>query len=237
MGKPGAKGRSRIRPIFKSLTKFAIALIILQLVYVMLLKWVDPPMTFTQFDSVLEGRDFNRDYVDLDEISLSMKLAVIAAEDQRFAEHNGFDWNSIEKTLEHNLKKKNGLRGASTISQQVAKNVFLWQERSWIRKGLEAYFTVFIEFLWSKERILEVYLNVAEMGPGVFGIEAAAKYYFNVKASKLNRWQAAQIAAGLPNPKAIDVKNPSKRFVAKTKWVKHQMGILENNEKIRELLE
>ncbi len=156
MGKPGAKRKTRIRTIFKDLAVLAIALVILQLAYVLLLKWIDPPITFTQFDSLLAGRDFKRDYVDLDEISFSMKLAVIAAEDQRFAEHNGFDWHSIGKTLEDNHQNKAGLRGASTISQQVAKNVFLWQERSWIRKGLEAYFTVFIEYLWSKERILEV---------------------------------------------------------------------------------
>lgn len=134
-----------------------------------------------------------------------MKLAVIASEDQLFVIHSGFDWKSINEAMEKN-KKSRRLRGASTISQQVAKNVFLWQGRSWIRKGLEVYFTFMIEAVWGKKRILEIYLNVAETGNGVFGVEAAAQNYFKKPASKLTDAEAAMIAASLPNPKRYTIK-------------------------------
>ncbi|HEX5171039.1 MAG TPA: monofunctional biosynthetic peptidoglycan transglycosylase, partial [Cyclobacteriaceae bacterium] len=160
----------------------------------------------------------------------------IAAEDQLFPDHNGFDIKSIEKAIQHNQKKSKRIRGASTISQQVAKNVFLWQGRSWVRKGLEVYFTFMIELIWGKERILEVYLNVAEMGRGVFGIEAASRYYFKKAAKKLTRLQAARIAACLPNPKKYGVNPPSPYIVNRSEWVLRQMRNLEGDPDIEKLI-
>jgi monofunctional biosynthetic peptidoglycan transglycosylase len=142
-----------------------------------------------------------------------IKLAVMAAEDQLFPDHDGFDIKAIKKALKHNEKHPNRTRGASTISQQVAKNVFLWQHGGYFRKGLEVYFTFMIEKIWSKEQILETYLNVAEMGKGIFGVQAAAKAYFNKDAKQLTRAEAAMIAACLPNPKKYTVK-PLSRYVA-----------------------
>jgi monofunctional biosynthetic peptidoglycan transglycosylase len=144
---------------------------LLSLFYILLCKWVNPPITITQLVSVVTGHGLKRDYVSLNNMNPNVKLAVIASEDQLFPDHDGFDFNSIEKARKHNQKSKS-LRGASTISQQVAKNVFLWQHGGYFRKGLEVYFTFMIEHVWSKKRILEVYLNVAEMGDGVFGVEA-----------------------------------------------------------------
>src|SRR5260221_14645836 len=159
-----------------------------------------PPITLTRRGSVLGGDGLRRTYVDMKNISPYAKLAVICSEDQLFPDHDGFDFKSIEKAMKHNQKSKS-LHGASTISQQVAKNVFLWQGRSWIRKGLEAYFTFMIELVWGKRRILDVYLNVIEMGDGIFGIEMAAENFFNKPAKYLTRQEAALIAACLPNPK------------------------------------
>ena len=141
----------------------------------------NPPVTLTQLSSLFHGDGLKRDYVSMDDISPYAKLGVIASEDQLFPDHDGFDFKSIEKAMKHNQKSKS-LHGASTISQQVAKNVFLWQGRSWFRKALEVYFTFMIEKIWGKKRILQMYLNVSEMGKGVFGIEAAAKYYFKKHA-------------------------------------------------------
>ncbi|MBD0374430.1 MAG: monofunctional biosynthetic peptidoglycan transglycosylase, partial [Flavisolibacter sp.] len=163
-------------------------------------------------------------------------LAVIASEDQIFPDHSGFDWKSIDKAMKYNEKKPDRVRGASTISQQVAKNVFLWQGRSWLRKGLEVYFTKMIEWIWGKRRILEMYLNVAEMGKGIFGAQAAAQTYFNKDAAKLSRREAATIAACLPNPKQFTVK-PLSPFVAyKSVWIQRQMRALEGDADIQNLI-
>ncbi len=151
-------------------------------------------------------------WVSLDEISPNMVLAVIAAEDNKFMEHNGFDWKSIKKANKLNKSGKK-LRGASTISQQTAKNIFLWPKRSWVRKGLEAYFTILIELFWSKERIMEVYLNVAEMGKGIYGAEAAAREYYKKPVSKITRYEAAMIATTLPAPSKRNPAKPSRYMV------------------------
>jgi len=169
-------------------------------------------------------------------MSPNIRLAVMASEDQLFPDHNGFDIKSIKKALAKNKKSKR-VRGASTISQQVAKNVFLWQGRSWFRKGMEVYFTFMIELLWSKQRILEVYLNVSEMGKGIFGIEAAAQTYFKKSAKKLTRTEAAMIAACLPNPKKYQVKPPSNYVNRRYPWILSQMNNLEGDEDIERLLE
>ncbi len=165
-----------------------------------------------------------------------VKLAIMCAEDQLFPDHNGFDFKSIEKARKHNQKSKS-LRGASTISQQVAKNVFLWQHGGYFRKGLEVYFTFMIETVWSKKRILEMYLNVAEMGDGVFGVEAAAQKYFHKPAKNLTRTESAMIAACLPNPKGYTIKPLSKHVASRYPWIIKQMGNLENDPDIKHLIE
>lgn len=163
-----------------------------------------------------------RDYISYDEMGNNVKKAVIASEDQKFFSHNGFDYTAIEKAMKHNEKGKK-LRGGSTISQQTAKNVFLWQGRSWFRKGLEAMYTFIIEKVWSKDIILERYLNSIEMGQGVFGVEAASQYYFGKSSKDLTTSEAAWIAAVLPNPKKYDPKNPSAYLRKKHNWIMRQM--------------
>src|SRR6201989_2440571 len=163
--------------MWRIIKRVILALFILQFLYILLLKWVNPPITLTQLGSLLGGDGLKRSYVSMKDISPYAKLAVISSEDQLFPDHDGFDFKNIEKAMKHNQKSKS-LHGASTISQQTAKNVFLWQGRSWFRKALEVYFTFMIETIWGKKRILEVYMNVAEMGRGVFGIEAAAGHNF-----------------------------------------------------------
>lgn len=196
--------------IFKKVFLWAV---ILQFVYLILLIWVNPPVTITQTVNWLSGYGLKRDYISYDQMGPNIKLAVIAAEDQLFPDHDGFDVKAIKKAMKYNETHKKKTRGASTISQQTAKNVFLWQHGGYFRKGLEVYFTFMIEMLWSKERILENYLNVAEMGKGIFGVQAAARAYFNKDAKNLTRQEAAMIAACLPNPKVYTVK-PLCKYVA-----------------------
>jgi monofunctional biosynthetic peptidoglycan transglycosylase len=222
--------------VWKKLRRIFLYLFIAQLIYIFLLKWINPPITVTQLGSLLSGYGLHRDYVEWEEISPNARLAVMASEDQLFPDHNGLDWKSIEKAMKHNKKKPKRVRGASTISQQVAKNVFLWQGRSYVRKGLEVYFTFMIELVWGKERILEMYLNVAEMGKGIFGIEAAAQKYFNKSAKKLSQTEAAMIAAGLPNPKKYSVKPASNYIKRRYPWVLQQMGFLRDDPDIKALL-
>lgn len=224
------------RRVWIFVKRLFIILFIFQLFYILLLKWVDPPVTLTQLGSWISGNGLRRDYVDMDEISPNARLALISAEDQLFPDHSGFDWRRIQKAMEYNKKKPNRIRGGSTISQQVAKNVFLWQGRTLFRKGLEAYFTFMIELVWGKKRILEVYLNVSEMGPGIFGIEKAAQVYFNKPASKLSRQQAAMIAACMPSPRRYKVKPMSKYVAGKYPWVMQQMNNLEKDPDIQKLL-
>jgi monofunctional glycosyltransferase len=211
-------------------------LFIAQLVYIVLLKWVDPPVTITQLVSWVSGNGLRRDYVDDDKISLHAKLAVISSEDQLFADHSGFDWKSIEKAMAYNKRKPNRIKGGSTISQQVAKNVFLWQGRDFIRKGLEVYFTFMIEHIWGKKRILEVYLNVIEMGKGVFGIESAAQRYFGKTAKSLSAPEAAMIAACLPNPVRFTVKPMSRQVSIRYPWIMGQMRALSGDEDIQKIV-
>ncbi len=208
---------------------------LLSILYIVLCRWVNPPVTITQLGSVLTGDGLHRDYVKMANISSNAKLAVMAGEDQLFPDHNGFDFKSIQKAMKHNQKSKS-LRGASTISQQVAKNVFLWQHGGYFRKALEVYFTFMIEHLWSKKRILEMYLNVSEMGKGVFGIEAAAQYYFKKPAKDLTRKEAAMIASCLPNPKLFTIQPISKRVAFRYPWIMRQMNNLEADPDIQALL-
>ena len=213
--------------IWRWTKKIFFILFIAQFVYIILLKWINPPITITQLVSWISGHGLKRDYVSNKSISYNAKLAVIASEDQLFTDHNGFDWKSIQKAMKYNERKPGRVRGASTISQQVAKNVFLWQGRSWIRKGLEIYFTFMIEMIWGKKRILQMYLNVSEMGPGIFGIERAANIYFNKPARSLTQQEAALIAACLPNPKRYKVKPASPYVMARSRRVMQQMNFLQ----------
>lgn len=221
---------------WKWIKKIFIILFIAQLLYILLLKWVNPPITITQLISWVSGHGLKRDHVGRNAIATDAKLAVIASEDQLFPDHNGFDWKSIKKAMRYNEKKPGRIRGGSTISQQVAKNVFLWQGRSWIRKGLEAYFTFMIELVWGKKRILEVYLNVIEMGDGIFGIEMAAQKYFNKPASRLTRQEAALIAACLPNPKRYKVKPPSAYMMSRSRTITRQMNNLQSDPDIQKVI-
>lgn len=213
-----------------------IFLFFFQLFYILILKWVNPPVTLTQLGSLVTGHGLHRDYVSMKNISPYAKLAVICSEDQLFPDHDGFDFKSIEKAMKHNQKSKS-LHGASTISQQVAKNVFLWQGRSWFRKALETYFTFMIELVWGKKRILEVYLNVSEMGDGIFGIECAAQKYFGKPAKNLTRLEAAMIAACMPNPKVYTIKPLSKHVAVRYPWIIVQMSHLQDDDEIQSLIQ
>ncbi|WP_211316380.1 monofunctional biosynthetic peptidoglycan transglycosylase [Niabella yanshanensis] len=226
----------RIKRIWRRIKRTFIVLFIAQLLYIVALKWINPPITITQLVSLIEEHGLEKEYVSLGQMSVNAGLAVIAAEDQLFPDHNGFDWKSIQKALDYNQRKPGRVRGGSTISQQTAKNVFLWQGRSWIRKGLETYFTFMIEKIWGKKRILEVYLNVAETGKGIFGIEKAAQTYFGKSAKDLSQSQAAAIAAALPNPKKYSVKPMSAYVSARSKKIVQQMNFLRPDRDIQAII-
>ncbi len=220
----------------KKIFRLFVWLFVLQLLYIIFCKWINPPFTLTQVGSIITGHGLKRDYVSYNEMSPNIKLAVMAAEDQLFPDHDGFDLKAIKKAMKYNEKHPTRRRGASTISQQVAKNVFLWQGGGYFRKGLEVYFTFMIEKAWSKKRILQTYLNVAEMGPGIFGVQAAAKAYFKKDAINLTRQEAAMIAACLPNPKKFTVKPLSRYVSMRSSLLLRQMNNLESDPDIRELL-
>ncbi len=234
--KTNTERRNLGRRVWHWAKRIFLFLFIAQLLYIILLKWIEPPITFTQFGSWISGDGLKRDYVGGDEISPNLKLAVIASEDQIFPDHSGFDWKNIKKAMDYNKKKPNRIRGASTISQQVAKNVFLWQGRDWLRKGLEIYFTKMIEWIWGKRRILDVYLNVIETGKGIYGAEAASQTYFGKHAKDLSRREAAMIAASLPNPKVFTVKPLHKQVAARSGWVIGQMAFLEKDPDVQEMI-
>ena len=213
-----------LKIILRSLAAAAFWGIVLSVLWALLLGLVDPPVTWVMVDQSSAQKTFDRTWKDLDEISRNMPLAVIAAEDQKFMEHFGFDVEAIEKAMAYNERKKGRkTRGASTISQQTAKNVFLWPGRLWVRKGFEVWFTLLIEAFWTKERILEVYLNVAEMGKGRFGVEAAAQHCFGRRARDLGMSQAALIAVILPSPRRYDCKRPGSFTQQRQQWVIRNM--------------
>lgn len=212
--------------LFRFLAKLFLWTVIVSIGLVVLFKFVPVPFTplmaIRYVESTDEKKTLKHDWVSIDKISKNMQLAVICSEDQKFLEHNGFDIEAIEKAYEHNKKGKR-IKGGSTISQQTAKNVFLWPERSWFRKGLETYFTFLIETIWSKERILEVYLNSIEMGQGIYGVEAAAQHWFKKSAANLNAYEAAAIVSILPNPRKYRA-NPASAYIQKRKqWIVNQM--------------
>lgn len=219
--------------IWKWIKRIVLGFIILSVASVLLFKWVPVPYTFYMYQRCVEQKldgetvKLYRDWVPLEEISPYIQLAVVCAEDQNYLKHNGFDYGAIRKALKFNEKMeqkgKSKRRGASTISQQTAKNVFLWHGRSWIRKGFEVYFTFLIETFWSKERIMEVYLNVIEFGNGVYGVEAASHEYLNKSAKKLTAKNAALMAVVLPNPRKFSIQNPSPYTKKRQAWCLQQM--------------
>jgi monofunctional biosynthetic peptidoglycan transglycosylase len=229
--------------IIRRIVKAIVYLFLFSLVYLVICKWVMPPVTITQLSSLFRGDGLHRDYVSWNKISRNAKLAAIASEDQLFAVHGGFDWKALEKSMDDNPKrKKKRAKGAaaSTISQQTAKNVFLWQGQGvlrYIRKAPEAVYTKLIEWIWGKKRILEVYLNVAEMGPGIFGIEAASQKYFGKPASRLSRSEAAMIIACLPNPKRFTVKPVSRRVQWRTPQIVRQISNVESHPAVKQLID
>jgi monofunctional glycosyltransferase len=213
---------------------------------VMAMRWVDPWYSAFMLDAALDAsragkKKYQTDYrwVDLERISPHAAVAVIAAEDQFFPFHTGFDFKSIREAIRHNEKqaarKRPRIRGASTITQQVAKNLFLWSGRGYVRKGLEAYFTLLIEITWPKERTLEVYLNIAQFGDGIYGVEAAAQRFYRMPAAKLGRYEAATLAAVLPNPITFKVQAPSAYVTSRRDWILSQMRGLGGPSYLREL--
>jgi monofunctional biosynthetic peptidoglycan transglycosylase len=221
-----------IKKIFRFIFKIALWFFIISIGLTLIYRFIPVPVTPLMvirlweqaWDEKKDVRLY-KDWVSIDNISKNMPQAVYAAEDQKFLDHNGFDWKAMEEAWEKNKKGKR-IKGASTISQQTAKNVFLWPSRNLIRKGLEAYFTFLIETIWTKERIMEVYLNVIEMGPGIYGIEAASQTFYNRPASKLTRQQAAMIAAVLPNPIRWSPAKPTGYIRGRQSWILRQMNNL-----------
>ena len=219
--------RSRI---FRFFWKAALWFLGLSLAFVVLFKFVPVPVTPLMIirlgEQLADGKELRlkHDWVSIDEISTHLPLAVVCSEDQNFMNHSGFDIKAIERSIDASKRGSKRLRGASTISQQTAKNVFLWPGRSWVRKGFEVYFTVLIEFAWSKERIMEVYLNSIEMGNGIYGAEAAARHYWETSAQNLTKRQAAAIAAVLPNPRRYSANPPGPYVQSRIGWITAQMN-------------
>lgn len=230
MGQDGTRqGAGRGRRWLRRLLWLPVWLVLLSIAQVALLRVVDPPfsafMVWRQFDAWRAGDlDFRvaYDWRDASRMSPHLPVALVAAEDQRFAEHNGFDFNAIEKARKSNARGKR-LRGGSTISQQTAKNLFLWSGGGYVRKGIEAWYTLLIETMWPKRRILEVYANVAEFGDGVYGAQAAARTYFRRDAERLDASQAARLAAVLPRPKLYSVARPGPYVQRRTRGIQRQM--------------
>ena len=208
--------------MWKKIKQFLFVILLLNVFFIIWGRFFNPPITITQIGGLIQYGKLDRDYISYEDMGSNVKKAVIASEDQKFFKHDGFDYTAIEKAYKNNEKGRK-VRGGSTISQQTAKNVFLWQQRSWVRKGLEAVYTFIIEKVWSKDIILERYLNSIEMGQGVFGVEAASKYYFGKSSKDLSQSEAAWIAAVLPNPKKYDPKNPSAYLNKKHRWIMRQM--------------
>lgn len=218
-----------LRKILGIIWRLVLGFVILSVVSVIIFRWVAVPITplmvIRSIEQKMDGKKMKmeHDWVPLEEISPKLQLAVVCSEDQNYLKHFGFDWGAIEKAMKENEEGKR-MRGASTITQQTAKNVFLWPGRSYIRKAFEVWFTLLIEIFWSKERIMEVYLNSIEMGDGVYGAEAAAQHWYKKKAIKLTKDDAAGIAAVLPNPRKYRA-NPPTNYITKRKvWIKQQMN-------------
>lgn len=216
--------------IWALLRRLVVWFIAVTLLLVIMFKWLPVPVTPLMLIRCMEQKSngkpmhLEKDWEPLEHISNKLQLAVVCTEDQNYLIHHGFDFEAIQKAMDENKRKKRK-RGASTISQQTAKNLFLWPGRSWVRKGLEVYFTFLIEVFWSKERIMEVYLNIIEMGDGVYGAEATAQKYFHKSAASLNASQAALIAAVLPNPLKFSIAKPSGYVLKRQRFAMRQMRL------------
>lgn len=237
--KNSGKKKSFRMPIYAG--RFLAIIVILSVSLVLCLRWVAPPtsafMLKRHFEKPARGKPpaaVRFRWIDIEKISPNIALAVIASEDQKFPYHWGFDLDAISDAVENNLKGRR-LRGASTITQQVAKNLFLWSGRSFVRKGLEVYFTVLLELLWPKKRILEVYLNIAEFGDGIYGVHAAAQTIYRKHPSGLTRSESALLAAVLPSPRKLSARDPSPFVIERAGWIIHQMELLGGSEYLRTL--
>ncbi len=214
---------------FKVLKHLLLGSLLTSITAVLAFRWIDPPASAFMVKDLVEDVNVKQQWVSIERISPSMVQAIIASEDQNFEQHYGFDVEAIEKALQHNERVSNfkkssrRIRGASTLTQQTAKNMFLWRSRSWVRKGLEVYFTVLMEVLWPKKRIAEVYLNTAEFGKGIYGVESAAKRYFGKRASELTLNESALLTAVLPNPKRFKVDSPSPYVLQRRDWIVNQV--------------
>jgi len=236
-----ARGNSWMGRIARTVLSIVLLLGVLSVGSVAVFRWINPPYSAFMAEAQIAAwanRDssyvFRYSWVDLSRISPNLPLAVVASEDQKFPEHWGFDVESIEKAYALN-QHSHRVRGASTISQQVAKNLFLWSGRSYFRKGLEAYFTLLIEGCWPKRRILEIYLNIAEFGHGTYGAEAAAQRFFRKSAARLSRGDAAVLAAVLPNPVRLSAAAPSRYVQQRRDWILGQMQALGGSEMLDEI--
>ena len=236
-----ARSKTLVSRLWRALAGLVLLFVLLSVLAVALLRWIDPPYSAFMAERRIEAwvthdRDymFRHTWVDLARISPNLPLAVVASEDQKFPEHWGFDVEAIEKAYQLN-QHSHRVRGASTISQQVAKNLYLWSGRSYFRKGLEAYFTLLIEGFWPKRRILEVYLNIAEFGNGTYGAEAAAERFFHLPAARLSRSDAATLAAVLPNPEHYSAGAPSRYVLQRRDWILVQMQALGGPEMLSEI--
>lgn len=202
------RGRGPWRLLRELVVGALIFLLVAPPLAVLVYRFVPVPITILMIERAIEGRGLDHRWVPLSRISPAMTHAVVASEDANFCQHHGFDFGAIQKAVAHNQARPGRIRGGSTVSQQTAKNVFLWPDRSWVRKGLEAWFTVLIELIWGKQRIMEVYLNTVEMGPGVYGVEAASQRYFHHGARTLSAVEASRLAAILPNPLKWSAADP-----------------------------
>jgi len=224
-------GAAHARAAAGRLARFLMALLLIfgligPVAIVTLYRFTPPPMTFLMVQRLFEGRGFDRRWVPLSQISPRLVGAVVASEDSGFCEHHGFDFTAIQRALKHNERDPNRIRGGSTISQQTAKNIFLWPHRDYVRKGLEAYFTVLIEAIWGKPRIMEVYLNSIEWGPGVYGAEAAARRNFGVSAANLTAGQAARLAVIVPKPLAWKADRPGRYVRRRSGTIQARAGVV-----------
>jgi monofunctional biosynthetic peptidoglycan transglycosylase len=219
-----------LKKVWRFLWKSAMCFLVLSVITVLLYRWIPVPVTPLMIircvEQKMEGKNLmlKKDWEPLENISPNMQLAVVCSEDQNFVRHSGFDFDAIDRAIKYNEHHRRK-HGASTISQQTAKNVFLWSGRSWVRKGFEVYFTFLIECLWSKERIMEVYLNVIETGDGIYGTQAAATYFFHKNAADLSKGEAALIAAVLPNPIRFSIARPRGYILRRQGWIIHQMAL------------
>jgi monofunctional biosynthetic peptidoglycan transglycosylase len=227
--------------LLRWLVKLVFGFLIVSVVSVLLFRWIAPPtssfMLQRQYDAWAAGdQDFelHHQWVNWQQISPSIKMAAITSEDQAFADHWGIDLQSIQKAVKE-YEQGEDLRGASTITQQVAKNMFLWPASSFFRKGVEAYFALLIELLWSKQRILEVYLNIVEFGDGIYGVESAAQHYFNTSAAKLSKFQSALMVTALPAPKRYNLADPSNYMLERRSWVLRYMDLLGSQRYLQKL--